>query len=63
MDKVSVIDGAGRAFHSRPKYYNSGAVYSWTMSEPTSHGCIRMLDEGCQFIYYNVPTGTRVIVY
>ena len=63
VDKVSVIDGAGRAFHSRPKYYNSGAVYSWTMSEPTSHGCIRMLDEGCQFIYYNVPTGTRVIVY
>lgn len=62
VHSVSVVDGAGRAFHSRPKAYD-GSVYEWTMSRPISHGCIRMLDDGVNFIYKYVPVGTTVIIF
>ena len=63
VDSVSNLDSAGRAFHSRPKYYGSGNVYDWTMGCPVSHGCIRMLDDGCGYIYNYVPVNTTVIIY
>ncbi|MBQ2154482.1 MAG: S-layer homology domain-containing protein [Oscillospiraceae bacterium] len=62
VDHVTVLDSRGRAFHSRPKYY-SGAVKDATMGRPSSHGCIRMMDDGVQYIYSNCPVGTKVILY
>ena len=63
VDHICGFDNNGRAFHSRPKYYNTGAVYYYEMSRPASHGCVRMLDDGIQFIWNNCAIGTRVIVY
>ena len=63
VHSVCNLDANGRAFHSRPKYYGSGNVYDWTMGCPVSHGCIRMMDEGCNYIYNYVPVGTTVVIY
>lgn len=62
VDKVSIFDYAGRAFHSLPKNFD-GTIYNPTIGRPASHGCIRMYDEDCGFIHTQVPVGTTVIVY
>ena len=62
VDHVTVLDSRGRAFHSRPKYY-SGAVKDATMGRPSSHGCVRMMDDGVQYIYNNCPIGTKVVLH
>ena len=62
VDKISLFDYQGRAFHSLPKNFD-GTIYNPTIGRPASHGCIRMRDEDCGFIYTQVPVGTTVIVY
>ncbi len=63
VSHVSDFDNDGRAFHSMLKAYDGNYFVDATMGRPVSHGCIRMPDAGCQFIYYNCPVGTTVIVY
>ena len=63
--KVRYVTGfyEGYAFHSR-SYNNSFTVLlDPTIGEPASHGCLRMLDEDCKYIYDNIPYGTTVVVY
>ncbi len=55
--------GSGLAFHSRK--YNPGGTYliDPSIGYPISLGCIRMYDEDIDWIYNNVPSGTKVVVY
>ena len=54
----------GGWFHSW-LYYPSGQIYTGigTLGKPASHGCIRMNKNDIKWIYENVPTGTRYMVY
>ena len=68
VDHVTGFDNNGRAFHSRLKKYGpnnelTDEIYSYAMGYPASHGCVRMMDDGVQFIWDNCPVGTAVIVY
>ena len=63
MDHVTGFDWSGRAFHSRLKNYADGSLYSDAIGYPASHGCVRMMDDGVQFIWDYCPIGTAVIVY
>lgn len=60
VDNVSIFSG-GHAFHSILIDY-SGSVYDGRVGIPLSHGCVRMLPDDCRYIY-NLPMGTRVIIY
>ena len=60
VNNVSVFNG-GHAFHSILISYN-GTVYDGRVGIPLSHGCVRMLPDDCKYIY-NLPMGTRVVVY
>lgn len=60
VNDVSIFSG-GHAFHSILMNYN-GSVYDDRVGIPLSHGCIRMLPDDCAYIY-DLPEGTRVIVY
>ena len=62
VDHVTVLDARGRAFHSRPKNMD-GSVKDYTMGKPSSHGCMRMMDDGVQYIYNNCPIGTKVVLF
>ena len=55
--------GGGYAFHSRLYYPNSSTLKDPSIGYPISHGCIRMYDADIQYIYNNLPVGTRVVVY
>ncbi len=60
VNNVSIFNG-GHAFHSILMNYNN-TINDDRVGTPLSHGCIRMLDEDCNYIY-NLPMGTRVIVW
>ncbi len=60
VDDVSIFSG-GHAFHTILMNYD-GTVYDGRVGIPLSHGCVRMLPEDCLYIY-NLPIGTRVVVY
>ncbi len=57
---VSIFNG-GHAFHSILMNYDH-TINDDRVGIPLSHGCIRMLMEDCKYIY-NLPMGTRVIVW
>lgn len=63
--KVRYVTGfyEGYAFHSRSYNNSFTQLLDPTIGEPASHGCLRMLDEDCKFIYDNIPYGTTVVVY
>lgn len=63
VDHVTNLDARGRAFHSRPKSLTDGSVTDYAMGYPSSHGCMRMMDDGVQYIYNNCPIGTKVVLY
>lgn len=63
VDHVTNLDARGRAFHSRPKSLTDGSVTDYAMGYPSSHGCMRMMDDGVQYIYNNCPVGTKVVLY
>lgn len=50
------------AFHSYLVGWG-GYVVDGTMSQPASHGCIRMLPEDAEYIHDNIPVDTTVVVY
>ena len=58
---VTNIDES-RAFHSRPTNYDN-TIHDYAMGKPASNGCIRMTDEGCTWIYNNIPVGTTVHLF
>ncbi|HUF25754.1 MAG TPA: L,D-transpeptidase [Gemmatimonadaceae bacterium] len=47
--------GGGYLLHGTPHYLSIG--------EAATHGCIRLDDDDIQWLYSNVPTGTRVYIY
>lgn len=53
----------GQAFHSRLYRCSDDSLYSGVMGVPASHGCVRMMDEGCGFIYDTIPYYTTVVIY
>ena len=63
--KVRYVTGfyEGYAFHSRTYNMSYTQMLDPTMGEPASHGCLRMLDEDCKFLFDNMPYDTRVVVY
>ena len=55
--------GTGYAFHSRLYYPNGTTLKDASIGYPISHGCVRMYDDDCWYIYNNVPIGTTVVIY
>lgn len=53
----------GQAFHSRLYLSEDESLYDGTMGTPVSHGCVRMMDEDCRYIYDNMPYNTTVVNY
>ncbi len=53
----------GYAFHSRIYKTDYSALLDDTIGTPASDGCLRMLDDDCYYIFDQIPTGTRVVVY
>ncbi|MDF2882324.1 MAG: N-acetylmuramoyl-L-alanine amidase [Clostridiaceae bacterium] len=42
---------------------NNGNIQDPTLGVPASHGCVRLAIEDAEYIYYNMPNGTRVWSY
>ena len=53
----------GQAFHSRPYRSSDESLLDGTMGTPSSHGCVRMYDEDCSYIYDEIPYDTTVVVF
>ena len=60
---VRFYPNTGYAFHSRLYYPNSNRLKDASMGFPVSHGCVRMMDEGINWIYNNIPTRTTVVIF
>lgn len=62
--KVYNVTGfwGGQAFHSR-LYYHDDTLSDGTIGTPASHGCVRMMDEDCRYIYEELPENTTVVIY
>lgn len=52
----------GYAIHNQPESH-SGYVIDPTIGNPASAGCIRMLKNDVNWVYYYVPVGTTVVLY
>ncbi len=66
VDRVSTMSwmvafNGGIGFHGIPRKYGQ-AVYTPLGERPVSAGCVRMSDADAEWIYWNVPNGTRVNV-
>lgn len=60
VNNVSIFNG-GHAFHTILFNYN-GSIRDGRTGTPLSKGCVRMLPDDCKYIY-NLPSGTRVVIY
>lgn len=51
-------------FHSVPfdEHYRMEPEEAAKLGEPASHGCIRLPVEDAEWIYYNIPKGTKVVI-
>ena len=49
-------------YHSILYRLSDGEVYDDKLGVAISHGCIRLATENAAWIYYNVPTGTTIII-
>lgn len=49
-------------FHSVPFDRDKTTVLDYTLSEPASHGCIRLSIADSKWIYNNIPKGSKVII-
>lgn len=49
-------------FHSLPFDKNKTTVVDYTMSKPSSHGCIRLSIDDAKWIYTNIPKDSKVII-
>lgn len=60
---VRFYPNTGYAFHSRLYYPGTDRIKDASMGFPVSHGCVRMMDEGINWIYNNIPSKTTVVIY
>ncbi len=51
----------GIGFHGIPRR-GGKPLYTPLGQYPVSAGCLRMADHDAEWIYRNIPTGTRVVV-
>ena len=49
-------------FHSLPFDKDKTTVVDYTMSKPSSHGCIRLSVDDAKWIYTNIPKDSKVII-
>jgi lipoprotein-anchoring transpeptidase ErfK/SrfK len=49
-------------FHSVPFAKDKTTVLDYTMSKPSSHGCIRLSIDDAKWLYTNVPKGSKIII-
>jgi lipoprotein-anchoring transpeptidase ErfK/SrfK len=58
---------AGELGHYRLKlgdgYQIHGTPFQKSIGASTTHGCVRMTDEDIEWMYHNVPVGTKVYLY
>lgn len=50
-------------FHSILYYANTHSVMDGTLGAHVSHGCVRMAIGNAKYIYYNVPSGSKIVSY
>ena len=50
-------------FHSIIYYQGTFDILDATMGWNASHGCIRLYTENAEWIYNNIPWGTKVVIY
>lgn len=55
LGKYSLSLGDGYMLHGTP--------HQWSIGTAASHGCVRMRDEDIEWLYDNVPAGTKVYIY
>lgn len=60
---VRFYPGTGYAFHSRLYYPGTNTLKDPSIGFPVSAGCVRMLDEGINWLYNNIPSKTTVVIY
>lgn len=61
VTNVSSFTSGGHAFHSILYNYN-GSIYDGRVGIPLSHGCVRMLEQDCAYIY-RLPVETTIIIF
>ena len=44
-------------------YLLHGTPYAKSIGAAVTHGCVRMHDEDIEWLYENVPVGTKVYIY
>ncbi|MBE6049774.1 MAG: L,D-transpeptidase [Clostridium sp.] len=49
-------------FHSLPYAKDKSTIVDFTLGKPASHGCIRLRELDCKWIYDNIPKGSKVII-
>ena len=54
--------GVRAMYLGKTTYRIHGTDAPWTVGQPVSHGCIRMLNSDVIDLYERVPIGTRVVV-
>ncbi|MDO4535709.1 MAG: L,D-transpeptidase [Clostridium perfringens] len=50
-------------FHSTPYYPDKKTIWEDTLGEPASHGCVRLNTIDAKWMYENIPSETKVIIY
>lgn len=50
-------------FHSIPFASDMNTILDDTLGEPSSHGCIRLSVDDSKWIYENIPSKTKIIIY
>lgn len=50
-------------FHSTPYYPDKETIWEDTLGEPASHGCVRLNTLDSKWMYENIPSETKVIIY
>jgi len=60
---VGFYPGTGYAFHSRLCYPGTETEFDYSSGYPVSHGCVRMLRDDINWIYNNIPVGTKVVIF
>lgn len=55
LGKYKLILGQGYLFHGTPDQNSIGL--------PATHGCIRLRDQDIEWLYENIPVGTKVYIY
>ena len=50
-------------FHSVLYYANTFTIKDGTLGANKSHGCVRLALDNAKWIYNNIPTGTKVVIY